>query len=65
MSRAGFLAGGAAVVLPAVLAPLARAGASEGELAHESFATGRPVASAFPPALDLERATSRLEPHLG
>jgi hypothetical protein len=38
VNRARFLAGGAAVVLPAALAPLARAGASEGELAYANFA---------------------------
>ena len=38
MNRARFLAGGAAVVLPAALAPLARAGASEGEVAYANFA---------------------------
>jgi hypothetical protein len=37
VNRARFLAGGAAVVLPATLAPLARAGASEGELAYANF----------------------------
>jgi hypothetical protein len=38
VNRARFLAGGAAIVLPAALAPLARAGASEGELAYANFA---------------------------
>ena len=39
MNRARFLAGGAAAVLvPTVLAPLARADASEGELAYANFA---------------------------
>jgi hypothetical protein len=38
VNRARFLAGGAAAVLPAALAPLARAGASEGELAYANFA---------------------------
>ena len=38
MNRARFVAGGAAVVLPAALAPLARAGASDGELAYANFA---------------------------
>ena len=37
MNRARFLAGGAAVVFPAALAPLARAGASEGEVAYANF----------------------------
>jgi hypothetical protein len=38
VNRARFMAGSAAVVLPAALAPLARAGASEGELAYANFA---------------------------
>ena len=38
MNRARFLAGGVAVVLPAALAPIARAGASEGEIAYANFA---------------------------
>jgi hypothetical protein len=38
VNRAGFLAAGAALALPAALAPPARAGASEGELAYANFA---------------------------
>jgi len=39
VNRARFVAGGAALVgVPALLAPLARAGASEGELAYANFA---------------------------
>jgi hypothetical protein len=38
VNRARFLAGGAAVVLPAALAPLARADVPEGELAYANFA---------------------------
>jgi hypothetical protein len=38
VNRARFLAGGGAVVLPAALAPLARADASDGELAYANFA---------------------------
>ncbi len=38
MNRARFLAGGVAVVLPGALSPIARAGASEGEIAYANFA---------------------------
>lgn len=38
MNRGRFLAGGAAVLVPGVLAPVARAEPSEGELAYANFA---------------------------
>jgi hypothetical protein len=38
VNRRALLVGGAALALPAALAPLARAGASEGELAYANFA---------------------------
>src|SRR6185437_1063627 len=38
VNRARFLVGGAALAVPVALAPLARAGGSEGELAYANFA---------------------------
>jgi hypothetical protein len=38
VNRARFLVGGAALAVPVALAPLARAGVSEGELAYANFA---------------------------
>jgi Ferritin-like domain len=38
VNRTRFLAGGAAIVFPVSLAPIARAGASEGEVAYANFA---------------------------